>query len=162
VAGERDAQSIETPKLHAALLDPRSDRPPPGAGTAATASARKPAGAPARPADRPRSWAIPIALGGAAIALGGAAVGTELWSASAYDRAQREPDDARQDALWRSANTRRYVAEGLGVASVACAGVAVWWYLRGEREPAAAPGAALGLAPLVGSDRAGLVLTGRY
>ena len=82
-----------------------------------------------------RSKVLSLALGGAALGLAGSALGFELWARSTYDKSKHEPDDARQDSLWHSANTRRYVAEGLGVAGIACAGVAVWLYLRGgERE----------------------------
>jgi hypothetical protein len=153
---ERDAKTIDTPRLKAAAIPsshttgPDSPSPAP-AGTAT--------------AEPTRSLVLPLALGGAALALAGGAVGFELWSGTAYDQSKRELDDAKQQSLWHSANTRRYVAEGLGVASIACAGVAVWFYLKsGEQEAAASAQQArrLILQPIVGSGQASLVLQGSY
>jgi hypothetical protein len=82
-----------------------------------------------------------------------------------YDQSKREPDNGKQDSLWHSANTKRYVAEGLGVAGLACAGAAVWIYLRnGDPETTSTTRQAsrFFLAPVIGSDRAGLTLAGRY
>src|SRR5262249_28394090 len=97
-----------------------------------------------------------------AIALAGGAIGLELWARSTYDQSKTEVDNAKQDSLWHSANTRRYIAEGLGVAAVASAGVAVWLYLPQPR-PESPPGhARVQVAPVVASDRAGVLLIGRY
>jgi len=153
VGVEHDAEAIETPRLKAAALQaspaavPGSPLPPDHAVT-----------------EHPRSRVIPLALGGAALGLVGGAVGFELWASSTYDKSKSEPDNARQDSLWRSANTRRYVAEGLGVASIACASVAVWFYLRGDQEATSAVRQAsrLFVGPILGNDRAGLALEGRY
>jgi hypothetical protein len=79
---------------------------------------------------RPRSRTLPFALGGAAIVALGGAVGLELSGESTYDQAKQDPDPAHQDSLWHSANTKRYAAEGLAVAGIAAAGVAVWLFLR--------------------------------
>jgi hypothetical protein len=153
IAAERDSKSIETPKLKAADLGEPVAQVKPTAPKAVPVHRSE-------VVERPRSRTVPFALGGAAIVLAGGAVGFELWSESVYDRSKREADNARQESLWHSANTRRYVAESMGIASVACAGVAVWWMLRGpERAPAQS---GLTIAPLLGSDRAGLVLEGRY
>jgi ABC-type nitrate/sulfonate/bicarbonate transport system permease component len=97
--------------------------------------------------------------------LGAVAVGFELSASSTYDQSRRETDNARQDSLWHSANTRRYTAVGFGVAGIASAGVAVWFYLRGGGQEATAPttqASRLIVEPILGGDRAGLVLTGRY
>lgn len=66
---------------------------------------------------------------GAAVLLGGA-LGFDLWGDSTYDQAKKEPDLQKQTDLWHSANTKRYIAEGMLGAGVACAGVAVWMWLR--------------------------------
>jgi hypothetical protein len=104
-------------------------------------------------------------LGGTALVLGGVAVGFELSASSTYDQSKRETDNAKQDSLYNSANTKRYTAVGLGVAGIACAGAAVWFYLRTSGQEASAPTtqvSRLFVEPILGSDRAGLVLMGRY
>jgi hypothetical protein len=137
VASERDTRSVDVPRLEPAPVP----RP--------TVSAR-----PVPPA---RSRTAPIAIAGIGVAALGGAVGFELWARSIYDTARAAPDQPTADARWRSANTRRYVAEGMLAGGVACAGVAVYLLVRGgERESATA------LVPTLGSDHAGLALAGRY
>jgi hypothetical protein len=145
VGVEHDAKTIETPKLKAAALQASHSNAAAG--------------------EHQRSKVLPFALGGAALGLVGGAVGFELWARSTYDQSKREPDNAKQDSLWHSANTKRYVAEGLGVAGIACAGVAVWLYLRGGEPEATSTTRQASrwiIEPIVGGDRAGLVLGGRY
>ncbi|TMQ07315.1 MAG: hypothetical protein E6J90_26545 [Deltaproteobacteria bacterium] len=150
VGNEHDVKSIEIPRLKAAALD----RPP-----VKDAAAQLPAESPPV-AEHPRSRLAPFVLGGAAVGLAGAALGFELWASSTYDKAKVEPDDARQSSLWHSANTKRYLAEGFAAGSLAAAGVAVWLYLRpGKESPARA---SLQVAPIVASERAGLVITGSF
>jgi hypothetical protein len=43
-------------------------------------------------------------------------------------------DQSRRDELYDSANQKRYIATGLGVAGVAAAGVSVLLFLRGGDE----------------------------
>ncbi len=70
-------------------------------------------------------------LGGGAIVLAGAGVGASLCVDSTYSAAKAEmTSQARRDSLYASANHERYLAEGLGVAAIGCAAVAVWQYLR--------------------------------
>ena len=89
---------------------------------------------------KPRSRTLPIVLGVSALALGGGALGFELSGRSIYDDAKREPDDARQKSLWESASSRRHVAQGLGVAAIACAGVAIYLFTRpGTKETVIVP-----------------------
>lgn len=148
---EHDAKTIETPKLKAAVLQ-ASQAP----GPAHPASASP---------ERSRSKVVPLVLGGAALGLVAGAVIFELSASSTYDQSKRETDNAKQDSLWHSANTRRYAAVGLGAAGIACAGAAVWFYLRSSGPEASAPttqASRLIIEPVLGSDRAGLVLTGRY
>ena len=149
IGNERDVKMIEIPKLKAAVLEPPRPKPEPPA-------------APTPPVESPRSRAVPLALGGAAIALAGGAIGLELWARSTYDQSKTEIDNAKQDSLWHSANTRRYIAAGLGVAAVASAGVAVWLYLREPRSESPPHASRVQLAPVVASDRAGVLLIGRY
>ena len=154
VGVERDAKSIEIPKLKAAALQPT-----PVSGT--TAPSQPVAAAP----ERHRSYVIPLVLGGAALALGGGALGLELSASSTYDKAKREDDNAKQDSLWHSANNRRYAAVGLGAAGVACAGVAVWLYLRGGRTETTSMSTQarrMLIEPVIAGDRVGLVLDGRF
>jgi hypothetical protein len=156
VGVEHDTETIETPRLKAAALGPVPVQPAVPAPVAPPVVAR---------AEHPRSKVIPLALGGGAVALVGGAVGFSLWGDSTYNKSKGEVDNATQASLWHSANTKRYVAEGLGVAGVACAGVAVWLYLRGgEQESSRRPqqDRRVVLAPILGGDRAGLVLDGRY
>jgi hypothetical protein len=149
VGVEHDAKAIETPKLKAAALQPSHPA------TSSLVGATEP----------PRSRVLPLAFGITAVGLVGGAAGFELWARSAYDQSKREPDNAKQDSLWHSANTRRYLAEGLGVAGIACAGVAVWSYLRGgepEATSTSTQASRLIVEPVVGSDRAGLVVGGQF
>lgn len=155
VGNERDAKGIDIPKLKAAAV------------------ALRPSSPVATPSPQPRTTSevthrsnvLPLALGGAAIALGGVAIGFELSARSTYDKSADEADDAKQKSLYDSANTRRHVAIGLGVAGVACAGAAVWLYLRGtftETTSTSIQARHLLLEPIIGSNQAGLVLTGQY
>jgi hypothetical protein len=151
ISNERDAKTIEIPKLKAAEL-----------GVQAAVKPTSESASPASTSAAPRSNTLPLIVGGAAIALAGGAIGFELWARSTNSRAEKEIDNNKQESLWKSANNRRYVAEGLGVASLACAGVAVWLYLRPGAETPPAQTAGLQLLPVVGSDTAGLVVLGRY
>jgi hypothetical protein len=88
---------------------------------------------PPEPADttRARGSFVPIAVGAGAVFLIGGALGLELSARSTYDSAKAEMrDQARRDSLYDSANHKRYAAEAFTVAGVACAGVAVWLYIR--------------------------------
>ena len=146
VGNEHDVKTIEIPRLKAAALDELpvhtadGEAAPPGA----------------------RSKVVPLVVGGAAVALAGGALGFELWARSTNSQSLDEKtSNDRRISLWHSANTRRYVAEGLGVASLAAAGVAVWLTLR----PAGAPGertARVELAPMVARETAGLVVVGGF
>jgi hypothetical protein len=155
LGNERDAKTIDIPRLKAAALGEAST-----ATSATSPAAPQPVG---REPGALRSKIVPIALGGAALALAGGAVGFELSARSTYDKAEVEVDDARQRSLWSSAKTRRYVAQGLGVASLASAGVAVWLYLRADNDEASpVREARVQVMPAVDGNRAGLVVMGRY
>ncbi|HSN25890.1 MAG TPA: hypothetical protein VLT45_06375, partial [Kofleriaceae bacterium] len=121
--------------------------------------ADKPAASPVvEPALEPaRSKAMPLALTAGAVMLLGGSLGFELWGESTYDDAKKEPDPAKQDSLWSSANTKRYVAEGMLGAGIAVGAVAVWMWLR---HPEATEKVAV--TPLAGGGIAGLALDGRF
>jgi hypothetical protein len=105
---------------------------------------------------------LPIAVGaGAAVLLGGA-LGFSLWGDSTYDKAKAEmTDQARRDSLYDSANRKRYAAEGLAVAGVGCAGVAVWLYLHQRRTRTEAASARAGRRQVVISP-SGIALMGEF
>jgi hypothetical protein len=156
VSPERDAKTIETPRLKAAALSSTSAP----AGAPATSRAQV-----APPPPEHRSRLVPLIFGGAALALGGGAIVFELSARSDNDKIATEHDNTKRDALWSSANNKRYAAEGFGVASVACAGVAVWLLLRSgpdAESTSTSVQARLLLQPIVGSDHAGLVLSGGF
>ena len=158
VKPEGDVQVVAIPKLDplTAAEPKQDDRPPaptdttpttdPPTNTMPTSAVTAPMpieqGAP-RPMNPPkgegsakRSLALPIVMGSAALVLGGSAFAFSRWGDSTYNDAEREPDDAKQEALWRSANKRRYAAEGLAVGAVGCVGTAIYLYIRGGSEPA--------------------------
>lgn len=149
VGNEHDAKAIEIPRLKAAALE--SPVATDGHGDA-----------PAPAASHRRSRVVPLVVGGAAVALAGGALGFELSARSTYNSSRAEVDNDKQASLWHSANTRRYVAEGLGVASLAAAGVAVWLAVRPGPEAPDGRTARVELAPLVARAAAGLVVVGDF
>jgi len=118
VKPEGDVQGIAIPRLEPAPV----------------VVANQAAPAPERAA--PRRLVVPIAMGGAALVLGGAALAFSRWGDSIYADARREPDNATQEALWDSANKRRYAAIGFAAGAVGCASAAIYLYVRGGREAA--------------------------
>ena len=76
-------------------------------------------------------------LGAGAVVLAGASVGASLWGDSTYSAAKAEmTSQTRRDSLYSSANHERYLAEGLGVAAIGYAAVAIWQYVRGRNAEA--------------------------
>lgn len=142
VAPEGDVKTVDIPKLQV-LAVPK------------TPEVQTPV--PAAPEPAPRSKVLPLAVGGGAVALLGASLGFELWAESTYDKTKTEPDPDKQDTLWHSANTKRYVAEGLAVAGLAGAGVAVWLYFRA---PSAETRTAV--VPVTTTNQTGVALVGRF
>ena len=151
VGVEHDVKAIDIPKLKAAALE---ELP-----VAATDTDAAPA-----PAAQARSKLVPLVLGGAAVVLAGGAIGFELSARSTNSEiAAEKTNNDRRISLWHSANNKRYIAEGLAVAGLASAGVAVWLYLRpGAEAPPGGRVARVQLAPMVASDRAGLLVLARY
>lgn len=107
-----------------------------------------------------RSRMLPLTLGAGALVLGGAALGFHLWGDSLYDQADKEmTSQDRRDELEHSANTRRYLAQGFGVAALGCAGAAVYLYVRGRGEHHAD---ATAVTPVASPQFAGLAVAGRW
>jgi hypothetical protein len=125
LAAEADTKTVDIPDLRNLKRELESS---PTAPSAIAQPAKQPQ--PEESAGRGGSF-VPIAVGAGAVVLLGGALGFSLWGDSTYDDAKAEmADQARRDSLYDSANRKRYVAEGLAVAGVGCAGVAVWLYLR--------------------------------
>jgi hypothetical protein len=155
IGNEHDVKSLLIPKLSAASLEPRPGSPAPPSNTEETPDTREPGG-------RGSSKLVPLAVGVGALVLAGVAVGIELSAASTYSKAKAEPDDAQQESLWKSANSKRQIGFAVGAGSIACAGVAVWLYLRSGSDEASGRVARVQLAPVIGGDSAGFVVMGRY
>jgi len=85
---------------------------------------------------QPSSKVVPFVIGAGALALLGSGLGFELRAESTYDAAKAEMmSQQHRDSLYNSANTKRYVAQGLAAGGLAAGGAALWLYLRdGSRE----------------------------
>jgi hypothetical protein len=150
IAPEADARTVAIPRLEAAppAAPPPAD-PPPADPQAPPPAPEPPPTSEVPVADvaDPPSRVVPLVLGAGAVVAFGGAIGLELWARSTYDDAKSEMmDQARRDSLYDSANTKRYVAQGVAIAGLGCAGVAVWLYLRG-RNASTAPASALVVSP---------------
>jgi hypothetical protein len=164
VKGERDAQTVVIPRL-AELRSPPAvpdvaPTAPPVAGRSDTPAEAPRAAEPSADRSGP-SRVAPIALGVAAVALGGVGLGLELRSESTYDKAtaaNNGGDRAGASSYRDTAVRERYIAQGLAVAAIGCAGVGVYLFVRdrGERHPAAA------VVPVAAPGLAGIALTGRW
>ncbi|HWO22414.1 MAG TPA: tetratricopeptide repeat protein [Kofleriaceae bacterium] len=146
VKPERDVQTVAIPKLKLATVTrPRpevtapSPRTKPASVTPALSAASvhatnagsigvKPTGSANHVAKL--SLVLPIAMGTVAISLGGATFIYSRRGDSIYADAKREPDDAKQEALWRLAQKRHYAAVGFSAGTVICTGAAIYLFLR--------------------------------
>jgi hypothetical protein len=109
-----------------------------------------------------RSLVMPIVFAGGAVVLGGTALGLELWGRSMHDDAQATLDDgneARANELQDGANLRRYLAQGVGIAAIGCAGVSIYLFLRGSSEP---KDQSVRIVPTASRDQAGLAIGGAW
>lgn len=106
------------------------------------------------------SRTVPLVVGAGALVLGGGALAFHLWGNRLYDRAKASTHVDRAD-LYNSANTRRYLAAGFGVAAIGCAGTAVYLYIRtrGRGEHRAETTA---VAPIASPQLAGLAVVGSW
>jgi len=77
----------------------------------------------------------------------------------AYDRAKASMVPSERDKLYHSANNRGYAAQGFGLAAVACAGAAVYLYVR---DRGADRGEPVGVLPVASSQFAGLAVAGSW
>jgi hypothetical protein len=112
--------------------------------------ASAPASAPASTTEtvviaRHRSLALPVSLTVGALALGGTGIGFELEGEARYREAKAANVQAARTSLFDRADRDRYVAEGVGLGAIACAGLAVWAYVSHARRDevttvAASPG----------------------
>jgi len=107
-----------------------------------------------------RSLLLPVTVGAGAIVLGGVAVGFLLAGNSAYDRAKKSMVQAERDSLSHKADTRRYFAEGFGVAALACAGGAAFLLWRREQDPG--PSQTAALTPVASPQLTGVAVVGRW
>ncbi len=155
VATEGDTKTVDIPKLQSPAPIPTTP-PKPARG--------EPAGAPAGH----RSKLVPLAVGTIGLVAVGGALGFKLWGDSRYDEAKAETmDNARRHSLEDSANNKRYVAEGLAIAGIGCAGLAVWLYVRAGHETAKALSSEAvstrwWVEPMIASERAGIQVWGRF
>jgi hypothetical protein len=116
----------------------------------------------------PRRYIWPITLGVGALAMGGTALGFKIAGDHKYDdsvatnlRAMGPNDPLRTqaEALHSQANTRLYVAEGLGVAAIGCAGAAVYLSFRSRSDTQASTTAVL---PVASPSVTGLAVVGSW
>lgn len=163
IANAGDTKSVTIPKLRELPKQPVVAQVPE---QPATTTPELSDDGPAEPAQA-RSKVVPIALSVGAAALLGGAVGFELSGRSSYDAAKSEPDDAKQKDLWDTANRKRYVAEGLAVAGVATAAVAVWLFVRSSGEKATeteieTARRGISIRPVIATTGGGVLLEARY
>jgi len=105
---------------------------------------------------RPPSRTLAYVVGGSGIALAATGLVFHLLAGSAYDDALAEGNDDNQKRYWDTANTRRYIAIGTGVAGVAALGTGVWLFLR------ARPDERVTVQPAVGSQGASVLVSGWF
>jgi hypothetical protein len=154
VAPEGEAQKVSIPALEPAPVttpDPTKPLPP---------------SKPMPLETQHRSKVLPIAFAGGAVALGGAALGFELWGRSLHDDAQKTldgGDETRANQQQQTANKRRYLAQGFGIAAIGCAGVAVFLFLRPDPTgDSAAQSALRHVVPVANQDQVGIGVLGQW
>ena len=101
---------------------------------------------------------IALALGATALASLGVAGAFELSSRSTYAASKLEPDDARQENLYQSANRKYELAQGfaIGAGAVAVAATVLWFSHRPAETPE------MQVSPAITPTEASLVITGRF
>ena len=138
----------------------RPPKPQPQAAETATGALGVETGNPRRVDPSPaRSFpVVPVVVGGGSVVMAGVAIGFLVSGNRLYDRAKAAGPGAAGESLRSSANTRRYLAEGFGVAAVGCAGAAIYLYVsdRGGRSDATA------IAPVASPQLTGLAVVGTW
>jgi hypothetical protein len=123
-------------------------------------SSTAPADPPApEPPEGRSSHALPLVVGAGAVVLAGASLGFDLSGDSLYDQAKASLDQASRSSRYGQANTRRYLAEGFGVAALGLAGAAVYLYLRGGGDSRAEAAA---VTPVASPQLTGLAVVGSW
>lgn len=149
ISSEKDSKKLEIPKLQ-----PAPKQAVPATTTTTTPAPAQPTAVEPSPAKPSRT--VPLAIGAGAVVLLGGAVVFDLLGDSNYNDAKAEmTSQSRRDSLYDSANSKRSVAIGLGVAGVAAGGVAVWMFLRGGHDQ---PERSVQIVPTSN----GLAITGSY
>lgn len=142
---------------------------------------RQPVTPPPASSDKGPSQILPIGLGVGALVLGGAAIGLDFNARGIQDDAVAKMNEANDDDteasrkpglvaesndLHEKAKTRRYIAQGIGVAAIGCAGAAVYLYIRNRGKESSAT-AQRSITPMWGVDGegggvAGMQLSGSW
>ncbi len=147
VGAEKDQRSVDVPKFKAVAAPP----PPPDGGDDPVAPT------PATGMGGKRKAALGLA--GVGVAAGVGALVLELSARGIYDDSKAEADDAKQRDLYDQANSRRLYAQIAGGVAVAAVGTAAVLWFTGK--PASAE-RAVALRPIVGGDRVGFAVGGRF
>jgi hypothetical protein len=92
------------------------------------------------------------------IVLAGGAVGFEFWARDTYDKSLIAADPDSQQALYKSANRKRYVADGMAVGAVGCAIGAIFLFVRGGSGSTSTAQ----LQPTATPDSAGFAVVGSW
>jgi len=164
VAAERDAKTIDIPRLQGADLGHKRAPAAPAPSTGMKFASADPAPGSndddeerPRPSSGPPKW-LPLAIGGGALALLGSGLTVELVAESTDRDANAAMAPAKQTSLLNSANHERYAAIGLAAGGVAAGGVAVWLLFRDRRDDRDG----VAVAPIATGDRVGISITGGF
>lgn len=152
VGSEGDTKTVDIPDLRNLPRDlgaTATAKPAPPPPASLPAEAPPPAHAPSK--------LVPFVVGGAGIALLAGALAFDLSGDSTYSDAKNEmTSQARRDSLYNSANTKRYVAQGLAVGGLAAVGIATYLLVHHHDSAAAEVGSRVVISP------SGLALTGSF
>lgn len=139
VASHDDDRQVEVPRLIEAVEE-RRELPTPGPRSSSSGHTG--------------AWI----LTGTTVLLAGGAIGFDLWARDTYDKTLVAGDPDVQNALWKSANRKRYVADGFAVGAIACGVTAVWLFVRGGNGSTSSAS----LQPTASADGAGVALVGGW
>ena len=99
-------------------------------------------------------------LGGVGVIGAGVGVWLYVTAQGEYDDAKLEVDDAKQKALWDSANQKYLIAQIAGGVAVASLGTAAFLWFTGK--PALVERPQLAVTPSIGPGGAGIVAIGTF